>query len=79
MEETVRYEHVRNTALGFEMDYDFESFVRRSEPDRECFISVYDDPEAPENYLEVTFSAEGFGRRFAYLANTFVVIDRQAE
>ena len=26
--------------------------------DGECFISVYDDPEAPWNYLEVTFSAE---------------------
>ena len=58
MEETVRYEHIRNDALGFEMDYDYESFERQSEPDRECFISVYDDPAAPENYLEVTCSPE---------------------
>ena len=58
MEETVRYEHIRNEALGFEMDYDCELFVRRSESDRECFISIYDDPDAPENYLEVTFSTE---------------------
>ena len=58
MEETVKYEHVRNSAIGFEMDYDYESLVRRSEADRECFVSVYDKPEAPENYLEVTFRAE---------------------
>lgn len=54
MEETVHYEHVRNEALGLEMDYDYESFVRHSEPDREWFVSVWDDPNHPENYLEVT-------------------------
>ena len=53
MEETVQYEHVRNDALGFEMDYDYESFARRSEADRELFVSVWDDSNAPENYLEV--------------------------
>ena len=58
MEETVHYEHIRNETLGFEMDYDYENFVRRSEADRECFISVWDDPEHPENYLEVTARAE---------------------
>ena len=58
MEETVRYEHIRNDALGFEMDYDYESLVRRSEGDRERFVSVWDDPAHPENYLEVTFVAE---------------------
>ena len=42
MEETVKYEHVRNSAIGFEMDYDYESLVRCSEADRECFVSVYD-------------------------------------
>ena len=31
MEEPVRYEHIRNDALGFEMDYDYENFVRHSE------------------------------------------------
>lgn len=58
MEETVRYEHVRNESIGFEMDYDYESTVRQSEAERERFISVYDDPADPENYLELTFSAE---------------------
>ena len=58
MEETVRYEHIRNDTIGFEMDYDYESFVRRSETDRECFISVYDNSDKPENYLEVTYSAQ---------------------
>ena len=58
MEETVRYEHIRDDAIGFEMDYDYESFVRSREPDRECFISIYDDPQNPENYLEVTCRPE---------------------
>lgn len=53
MEETVRYEHIRNDTLGFEMDYDYENFVRRSEPERECFISTWDDQDNPENYLEL--------------------------
>jgi len=57
MEETVRYEHIRNEAAGFEIDYDYEFFERVSGPNRECFISIYDDPDDPENYLEVTYSA----------------------
>lgn len=58
MEETVRYEHVRNDTVGFEIDYDYESFVRRSDSSRDCFISVWDNAAAPENYLEVTYSPE---------------------
>ncbi|MBP5167413.1 MAG: hypothetical protein ILP09_09175, partial [Oscillospiraceae bacterium] len=59
MDETVRYEHLRSRALGIEMDYDYESFVRLSEADRERFISVWDaDTEAPVNYLDVTYSPE---------------------
>ena len=58
MEETVQYEHVVNEALGFEMDYDYESFSRYSDPALECFISVWDGAGNPENYLEVTHSAE---------------------
>ena len=30
--------------------------MRRSEGNRERFISLYDDPEAPTNYLEVSYS-----------------------
>lgn len=56
MEETVRYEHVINGAVGFEMDYEYEEFVRNSEADRERFISTWDDPSSPENYLEVVHS-----------------------
>ena len=70
MEETVRYEHIRNDAIGIEMDYDYESFVRRSEPDRETFVSAYDDPEAPENYLEVTFSPEDAETTTASMTDT---------
>ena len=53
MEETVRYEHVRNETIGFEMGYEYESFVRQSGSDRERFVSIYEDPENPEIYLEV--------------------------
>ena len=56
MEETVRYEHVRNDRLGFGMDYDYELFVRQGGADSERFVSVYDDPDAPENYLEVIYN-----------------------
>ena len=58
MAEPVRYEHVRNSRIGYGMDYDYELFVRRNEGDRERFISVYDDPANPQNYLEVTCSKE---------------------
>ena len=57
-EETVHYEHIRNDTVGIEMDYDYEAFVRRSEPDRERFISAYDDLDHPEIYLDVTRSSE---------------------
>ena len=55
MEETVRYEHVRNDAIGFEMDYDYENFARQSESGRERFVSHYDNPAAPQDYLEVIY------------------------
>ena len=59
MERTVRYEHIVNKSAGFEMDYDYETFVRHSEADRERFILAWDDnPTNPEYYLEVTYSAE---------------------
>ncbi len=56
MEETVRYEHVKDTGIGFEMDYDYEALTRQKEADRERFISVYDDPGKPQNYLEVSYT-----------------------
>ena len=56
MEEKVQYEHVKNETLGFEIDYDYESFVRQSDGNKEKFISVYDDLKKPENYLEITSS-----------------------
>ena len=58
MEETVRYEHAVNDAIGIEMDYDYECFERRSEADREVFVSRYDDPDDPLNTLEVCYRAE---------------------
>ena len=55
-EQTVHYEAIRNDALGFEMGYDYENFVRRSEADCERFISAWDNPDDPEIYLEITHS-----------------------
>ena len=56
MEETVRYEHVRNDTIGFEIDYDYENFKRQSGSGRERFVSSWDVPENPENYLDVQYS-----------------------
>lgn len=58
MEETIKLEHVVNETAGFEIDYDYEGFVRQSDADRERFVWNYDDPENPENYLEVVSSAD---------------------
>ena len=58
MAETVWYEHIVNTALGIEMDYDYDMLERRSTPDCERFVSRYDYSEAPTDYLEVRRSAE---------------------
>ena len=58
MEETVQYEHLIRQDLGFEMDYDYESFERYSDAAMECFISVWDGQGNPENFLEVSYRAE---------------------
>ncbi len=58
MEETVYYEYALNETVGIGIGYDCENFERLSDPDREYFVSIYDDPAAPENYLEVTYSAD---------------------
>lgn len=58
MEETVKYRHICNETAGFEMDFEYENFVRQSDSDRERIIWAYDDPENPENYLEVYYSPD---------------------
>ena len=70
MDETVRYEHVRNMNLGIEIDYDYESFRRSSAFDCEYFISVYDNPEKPLNYLEVRHYDENAETVFAAVVET---------
>lgn len=81
MEETVRYEHVRNEALGFELDYEFEDLERRSEAECERFISRWDDPADPWNYLEVrsdTGSAERVASALAAtLAGAYDTVETQ--
>ena len=56
MEETVKYEHVKDFEIGFELDFEYESLIRQKGSDKESFISTYDDPAKPENYLEVTYT-----------------------
>jgi len=68
MEETAHYEHLVNDTLGVEMDYDYEAFVRQSAPDYERFVSVWDEPDHPENYLEVISSPEDAETAAASLA-----------
>ena len=58
MEETIKLQHVKNETAGFQVDFDYENFVRRSASDRECFVWSYDDPENPENFVEVSYSAQ---------------------
>ena len=70
MEETVQYEHVVSETVGFEMDYDYEFFLRRSEADRERFVSVWDNAANPENWLEVTYSAESAAAAEASISET---------
>ena len=55
MEETIKLEHFVNETAGLAMDYDYESFVCRASSDRLQIVSAYDDPETPENYIEVPY------------------------
>ncbi len=57
-EEPVKYEHAINDAIGIEIDFEYESLARKSESDKESFISIYDDPDNPDNYLEITYGSE---------------------
>lgn len=90
MEETVRYEHVRNQDVGFELDYEYETLERRRASEYERFLSLYDDPDDPWNYLEVTRSAEGpeavtsalakeLSRDFDTVVTSRVTLDRAGE
>ena len=69
-EQTVHYEAIRNDALGFEMGYDYENFVRHSEADCERFISAWDNPDNPEIYLEITHSSDDAETTAASIAET---------
>ena len=58
MEEPVKYEHVVNDTIGMEMDYDYESFVRVKDGDRERFVSAYENMDDPEIYMEIVRSEQ---------------------
>ena len=57
MEENIQYEHAVNRSAGFEMDFEYESLARYSEVGRERFVSLWDDQNNPQNYLEVTYDS----------------------
>ena len=57
MEEIVGYEHVRNEEAGYEMDFEYDALDRVSGTYGDRFISHYEDPDDPWNYLEVTYRA----------------------
>ncbi len=59
-EETVNYEHAKNSALGFEIDYEYESLTRVSSSEGEKFISIYEDENNASNYLEIVYSMANF-------------------
>ena len=71
MEETVNYEHIRREDLGFEMDYDYESFARVSDPEQERFLSVWDDPNNPENYMDLIYSPADAETVAAFVSEAF--------
>ncbi len=79
MEETVQYEHARNEAAGFEMDFDYEMVERQSDANGERFVSLYDDPQDPMNYLEVAFRAEGAEAAAVALQNELTQSFRSVE
>ena len=55
MESTVPYEYLKRDDLGFGMAYAYESFDRESDADKERFVSKWDDPDVPENYIDVVY------------------------
>lgn len=58
MEETVYYEHAVNADLGIGIDFEYDGLARTKSADSERFVSIYDDANKPENYLEITRSTE---------------------
>lgn len=57
MEEKVPYEHAVNKTAGFELDFEYESLARYSDAGRERFVSLWDDQNNPQNYLEISYDS----------------------
>ncbi len=70
MAEPVVYEHAISTTGGFEIDFEYDSLVRNSGTDEESFISKYDDPKAPMNYLVVKHVSEDAESTLAELSES---------
>ena len=67
MQETVKYEHVRNDSLGIELDYDYENFERHNDSGSECFVSRYDAGTS----LDIGYSPESAEKMADSFAETF--------
>ena len=67
MQETVKYEHVRNDSLGIELDYDYENFERHNDSGSERFVSRYDAGTS----LDIGYSPESAEKMEDSFAETF--------
>ena len=67
MEETVKYEHVRNDSIGIELDYDYENFERHNDSGSERFVSRYDAGTS----LDIGYSPESAEKMADSFAETF--------
>ena len=67
MQETVKYEHVRNDSLGIELDYDYENFERHNDSGSERFVSRYDAGTS----LDIGYSPESAEKMADSFAETF--------
>ena len=67
MQETVKYEHVRNDSIGIELDYDYENFERHSDSGSERFVSRYDAGTS----LDIGYSPESAEKMADSFAETF--------
>ena len=67
MQETVKYEHVRNDSIGIELDYDYENFERHNDSGSERFVSRYDAGTS----LDIGYSPESAEKMADSFAETF--------
>jgi hypothetical protein len=58
VDEVIKFEHIGNETAGFEMDYDYERFTRKSTESGEVFTLTLFGVEEDDYYLEIKPSNE---------------------